>query len=150
MPSPWPYQLLADAVLIAHFVLVIFVVGGLPLIVAGNLLGWRWVNGLWFRLAHLATIATVVAGSWLGVACPLTTLESWLRTRAGAAPYRGSFIAHWLQRLLFYEGPEWAFALMYSVFALLVAAAWVRFPPNGREARRQSAASTSDRRRESP
>ena len=39
------------------------------------------------RLAHLAAIAVVVAESWLGLTCPLTTLESWLRARAGVAPY---------------------------------------------------------------
>ena len=32
-------------------------------------------------------IAVVVAQSWLGVDCPLTTLESWLRAQAGAAGF---------------------------------------------------------------
>lgn len=127
-----PYQLLADAVLSLHFGIVVFVVGGLVLIVAGNLRGWRWVNAGWFRLAHLAAIAVVVAQAWLGITCPLTTLEMWLRAQAGAGTYGGSFIEHWVARLLYYEGPPWVFALAYSLFALAVLAVWWRFPPQRR------------------
>jgi len=124
-----PHQLLANAVLVLHFGIVVFVVGGLPLIVAGNLLGWRWVNRLGFRLAHLAAIGIVVAEAWFGVNCPLTVLESWLRAQAGSAAYRESFVEHWLSRVLFYEAPPWVFTVSYTVFALLVAAAWWTFPP---------------------
>ena len=98
------FHLAADAILVLHFAIVLFVVGGLVLIIVGNLFGWRWVNALWFRLLHLAAIATVVAEAWLGITCPLTTLEMWLRAQSGAgiaANYGESFIGHWLQRLLF-------------------------------------------------
>jgi len=120
---------LADAVLAAHVAVAAFVVVGLVLVFAGNLLGWRWVNGLAFRLAHAAAIAIVVAEAWLGVPCPLTTLEMALRERAGAATYGGGFVEHWLQRLLYWDAPAWVFVALYSVFALLVAAAWWYFPP---------------------
>ncbi len=129
MQAALAYQWLADTVLIAHFVIVMFVVGGLLLVVAGNLLAWPWVNSTSFRMTHLAAIAVVVAESWLGITCPLTTLESWLRTKAGTGSYSGSFIEHWLQQLLFYEAPWWAFAITYSVFGLLVAVVWWYFPP---------------------
>jgi len=124
--------LLADIVLLAHFGLVVFVVGGLAVILVGNLLGWRWVNNLWFRLAHIAAIAVVVAESWLGITCPLTTLESWLRAQAGSSGYDASFIEHWVQRILFHEAPPWVFASAYTAFGLLVAAAWWYFPPRRR------------------
>jgi hypothetical protein len=123
------YQLLADAVLALHFGVVVFVVGGLVLIVAANALRWSWVNAFGFRLAHLVAIAIVVVQSWLGEVCPLTTLESWLRVRAGSAGYSKSFIEHWIQRLLFYEAPFWVFASAYTLFALLVLACWWYFPP---------------------
>lgn len=89
-----PWQWLADAVLLLHFGVVLFVVGGLLLVLVGNRLHWPWVNGLGFRVAHLAAIAVVVMQAWLGQACPLTTLESWLRTQAGSPSYEGSFIEH--------------------------------------------------------
>lgn len=124
-----PYQLLADAVLLLHALVVLFVVGGLVLVVAGNLAGWPWVNRPWFRGAHLLAIAIVVAESWLGMSCPLTTLETWLRMQAGiVAPGQG-FIEYWVQRALFYEAPGWVFAVVYSVYGLLIAAAWWYFPP---------------------
>lgn len=129
MNPPLPYQLLADAVLALHVAIVVFVVGGLVLVVAGNLRGWRWVNAWWFRLAHLAAILVVVAEAWLGVVCPLTAAEAWLRTQARATAYSGGFIEHWLQRLLYYDAPAWVFTLAYSLFGLAVAIAWWLFPP---------------------
>lgn len=131
------YALIADLVLALHAALVIFVVGGVPLIVVGNLRGWRWVNGLGFRLLHLAAIAIVAAQAWLGVDCPLTTLEMWLRAQAGLPTYGQGFVGHWLQRLLYFEAPAWAFILLYTLFALLVAGVWLRFPPRRRRHRAQ-------------
>lgn len=127
-----PYQLLTDVALTLHFSVVAFVVGGLVLVIIGNLRNWRWVNALWFRLAHLGAIAVVVAESWLGVTCPLTNLEMWLRAKARATTYSGSFIEHWIQRILYYEAPSWAFALGYSIFGLLVVATWLCFPPTSK------------------
>jgi len=124
-----PYQLLADIVLATHVAVVMFVIGGLAAIVVGNFRHWRFVNGWWFRAVHLAAIAVVAAQAWLGVTCPLTTLESALRVKAGGAAYETSFIEYWLTRLLFYDGPAWAFTAAYTLFGLAVAAAWWRFPP---------------------
>ena len=124
-----PYQLLADAVLVVHFGVVLFVVGGLVVVLVGNWLRWGWVNQLWFRLAHLAAIAVVVLQAWLGQYCPLTTLESWLRVQAGSGAYETSFIEHWLQRLIYFQAPFWVFTAAYTAFAVLVLLAWWRFPP---------------------
>lgn len=130
MSAGLPYRLLADVVLTLHVCIVAFVVGGLPVTIAGNVLGWRWVNTLGFRLAHLAAIVIVAAQAWLGATCPLTSLEIWLRARALGPTYDGSFLEHWLQRLLYYDAPSWVFTLAYSLFGLLVAATWWHFPPN--------------------
>lgn len=126
------YLFLADAVLALHFSIVVFVVGGLVLTIVGNLRAWRWVNALWFRFAHLIAIAVVVAQAWFGATCPLTSLEMWLRVNARATTYGGSFIEHWLHRFLYHEAPAWVFTLGYSLFGLLVAATWWRFPPANR------------------
>lgn len=123
------YRLLADTILVVHFAVVLFVIGALPLVIWGNIRRWHWVNNFAFRLAHLATIALVVGQSWLGQYCGLTVLEQYLRNAAGQAPYRESFIEHWLQRLLYYQAPFWVFVLAYTVFGLLVLWAWWRFPP---------------------
>jgi Protein of Unknown function (DUF2784) len=129
VPGAWAYQTLADAVLALHLAIVVFVVAGLVLIVGGNLRRWRWVNAWWFRGLHLGAIGMVVAEAWWGVTCPLTTLEMWLRQQARAGTYSGSFIEHWVSRLLYYDAPPWVFTVAYTLFGLLVAAAWWAFPP---------------------
>ncbi|HSW03920.1 DUF2784 domain-containing protein [Aquabacterium sp.] len=129
MPSAPPYQLLADLVLALHVAVVVFVVGGLVAIIAGNLMRWRWVNAGWFRLAHLVAIGVVAAQAWFGAVCPLTSLEIWLRVKAHETPYATSFIEHWLQRILYYEAPTWVFTTVYTLFGLAVVATWWYFPP---------------------
>lgn len=122
-------HLLADLVLLAHALFVAFVLGGLVLTVCGGYLGWAWSRNIWFRGAHLAAIGFVVAQTWLGMVCPLTILEMWLRMQAGQSTYDGSFIQYWLHRLLYYDLPTWVFVAAYTVFGLLVVWAWIRFPP---------------------
>lgn len=132
------YQLLADVVLSLHVAIVAFVVGGLALIIFGNLRNWHWVNSLWLRLAHLAAIFVVVAEAWFGVVCPLTSLEMRLRAKARATTYTGSFIKHWAQRILYYDLPTWVFTLGYTVFGLVVVATWWYFPPRFKRHTRQT------------
>ncbi|MDB5776757.1 MAG: putative rane protein [Herbaspirillum sp.] len=135
-----PYGFLANAVLSLHALVVLFVIGGLLLVVLGNLRSWRWVNAFWFRLLHLATIFIVVVEAWLGLVCPLTTLEMWLRAQAGVTAYSGGFIEHWLQSVLFWEAPSWVFTTAYSSFGLAVAATWWYFPPKPKRRRREASA----------
>ena len=123
------YSHLADLVLLIHFAIVLFVVGGLLLIVLGNFLRWSWVNHWLFRAMHVLAISVVVLESWLGIECPLTTLENWLRLQAGQGVYQGSFIQHWVHGVMFYQAPGWVFALAYTLFGLAVVAAWWRWPP---------------------
>lgn len=124
-----PWRALADAVLVLHFGIVLFVIAGLLAIVVGNLRGWRAVNRPGFRYAHLAAIGIVVLQAWLGQTCPLTTLESWLRAQDGGAAYAGGFIEHWLHRVMFFRAPPWVFTAAYTAFGALVALAWWRWPP---------------------
>jgi hypothetical protein len=118
------YLIAADAILITHAMFVAFVVLGLLLIFAGKLFAWSWVCNFKFRCAHLVAIGIVVLQSWLGMICPLTIWEMSLRAKAGDTVYTGSFIAHWLQTLLFYRAPEWVFILLYTLFGALVIASW--------------------------
>jgi hypothetical protein len=47
-----------------------------------------------------------------------------LRLKAGGEVYSGSFIAHWLHRLLYFDAPPWVFGLCYTLFGALVLASW--------------------------
>jgi hypothetical protein len=115
---------LADLVLAAHVGFAAFVVGGLVAVLVGGVRGWRWVRNPWLRAIHFAAIGLVVAESWGGVTCPLTSLEDSLRAAAGEATYSGAFVAHWLGRLLYWQAPPWVFVTAYTIFGAAVAASW--------------------------
>jgi hypothetical protein len=123
------YGLAADIILVIHTAVVLFIVLGLVLILAGKLAGWRWVHNPWFRLLHLAAILLVVLQSWLGVICPLTNWEMALRSKASATVYEGSFISHWLQQLIYYQAPPWVFTVGYTLFGSLVLLSWYLVRP---------------------
>ena len=123
------YRIAADLVLAVHASFVLFVILGLVLVLVGGVRSWPWVRNPWFRLGHLLAIGVVVAQAWLGAICPLTTFEMALRSRAGDAVYSGSFIAHWVETLLYYQAPLWVFAICYSGFGLLVVTSWIIVPP---------------------
>lgn len=123
------YQFLANAVLIAHVGIVLFIIGGLLLTLLGAALGWQWVKNFWFRALHLVGIGYVATEAWLGIVCPLTTLELWLREQAGQTVYEGDFIAHWMRQIMFYEAPPWVFIAAYSGFGALVVASWFLVRP---------------------
>lgn len=123
------FRLAADVLVVAHVAFVLFVVVGLVLILLGKLREWNWVRNPWFRIVHLFAIGIVVMESWLGVVCPATAWEMALRQRAGDAVYSGSFIAHWFDRILYYQAPEWVFTLCYTVFGAMVIASWIWVRP---------------------
>jgi hypothetical protein len=120
---------LADAVAIVHAAYVAFVVIGFAAIVAGALAGARWARSFVLRAVHLGAILLVCVEAMIGAVCPLTTLENSLRFRAGVASYPGDFVGYWIDRLIFYNEPNWVFGLLYFVFAAAVALSWWRWPP---------------------
>lgn len=128
-------RILADAVLVLHAAYIVFVVGGLMVILLGGWLGWRWVRNPWFRVIHLAAIGWVVGQAWLGIDCPLTTLEIHWRERAGGEVYPVSFVAYWVRRLCFFQAPPWVFTTAYTAFGGLVLGGWLWVRPRGFGAR---------------
>jgi hypothetical protein len=122
--------LLADALLAVHFLIAAFIVAGLVLVWLGAALGWRWTRNPWFRYLHLGAIAFVAAEAVAGVACPLTIWEDLLR--GGVRPE--SFIGRWVQRLLYYQAPEWVFTVAYVLWtAATLLTLWL-VPPRRRAA----------------
>lgn len=122
-------MLLADIILIIHFIFVLFVVGSLPLIWIGTLMRWDFVRNRRFRFAHVSAILFVVVESLIGMVCPLTLLEDHLRgTKTGE-----SFIQRWLHHILFYDVPEWVLAGVYVLFALVVVITFRLVPPHPRK-----------------
>ncbi len=124
-------MLLANTILVIHFLFVLFVVGGLPVIWIGAWLRLNFVRNIWLRIAHLAAILFVVGESLLGMVCPLTMWEDKLRQLETG----DSFIQRWLHRILFYDFPEGLLTIVYILFALLVVATFILIPPYRRNPR---------------
>ena len=123
---------MADAILVLHFAIVLFIAVALPVILIGAACGWRWVRNLPFRLLHIAAIVFVAGESVIGVDCPLTVWEDALRGRASGA----GFIERWVHAVMFYDLPTGVFTAAYVGFAALVIAAWVFVPPTRPAGRR--------------
>jgi polyferredoxin len=120
--------MMADAILIVHFLIAAFIVLGLVAVWLGAALGWAWVRNPWFRWLHLGAIAFVAGEAVLGVACPLTVWEDMLRGGVRAE----SFVARWVQSLLFYRAPEWVFTMAYLAWTTATLVTLWLVPPRRR------------------
>jgi polyferredoxin len=119
---------MADVVLVVHFLVVAFIVGGLVLVWLGALAGWRWIRNPWFRHGHLLAIAFVAVEALLGIACPLTVWEDLLRGGMRAE----SFLGRWVRAALYYEAPEWMFTAAYVAWSLATLVTLRLVPPTRR------------------
>lgn len=88
------YLLLADFVVLIHFLFVAFVF-------LGGLLVHKWPRLIWLHLPMLAWGVYIELSHTI---CPLTPLETGLRRLAGAEPYRGGFISHYLVPIIYPPG----------------------------------------------
>jgi hypothetical protein len=89
-----PYSLLADAVLIAHLLFILFVI-------LGGLLVLRWPRLAWL---HVPAVVWGIFVEFSGRICPLTPLENDLRQRGGEVGYSGGFVDHYITALIYPDG----------------------------------------------
>lgn len=117
---------LADLVVIAHGLFIVFVV-------AGGLLALRWPRAAW---VHLPAAVWGVLIEWAGWICPLTPLENTLRRAAGQAGYSGGFVERYLLPLIYPAGLTPAVQLWLGLVVLVVNVAiyalWWRHRQAGR------------------
>lgn len=123
------YRLLADFIMVVHFIYVLIVVGGMAAILLGLWRGWSWVRNFWFRVVHLGMIGIVAIQAIIGVLCPLTVWEYQLRVKAGDEGSPGTFISRLVHALLFFELPPWVFTAGYILFGTLVLLTFLLAPP---------------------
>ena len=88
------YLLLADLIVILHLGFIVFAA-------LGALLAFKWPRVIWL---HLPAVIWAAITEFMGLICPLTPLENWLRQQAGADPYQTSFISHYLLPLIYPPG----------------------------------------------
>ena len=103
------YGLLADAVVVIHFLFIIYgLLGGL-------LYFWR----AWLLLLHIPAavwIVIVEVNHWI---CPLTPLENRFRHMAGETGYQSDFIQQYIMPIIYPPGltPEIQFMLGLGALA---------------------------------
>lgn len=130
------YGILADLVAVLHGLVVLFVAGVALLIPIGLWRRWGWVRGFWLRTIHLAVCLFVIVFEWLNLACPLTSLEQSLRSKAGQEGYEGSFIAHYVSQTIILDVEPIFLAAPTSALVVVVAVLYAAAGPfkrNGTE-----------------
>lgn len=85
------YSALASGVLILHLAFILWVILGAFLTRSRPIV----------RYLHLASLIWALLIEIFPWSCPLTELENWLEMRAGVAPYRGGFLLHYLDALVY-------------------------------------------------
>ena len=121
--------LIADAVLLAHFGVVVFITGGLVLVPVGYKLRWGWMANRRLRYIHAGAMTFVALETLLGFTCPLTLIENYLNGMTTSE----SFIGYWIRRIFYYDFPVEYFATLYAACLAWTVAMWKLFPPRNTE-----------------
>ncbi len=88
------FKILADFVVLAHFVWILF-------LVFGALWG---VRNKRIKIVHLSGLIFAIMIQAFGWYCPLTNLEFWLRSKHDPTlAYAGSFIIHYTEKLMYLD-----------------------------------------------
>jgi hypothetical protein len=89
--APGIYSALAVCVLFLHALFIVWVVFGAFVTRSRPVLRWL----------HIASLVWGILTELLPLPCPLTLLENWLEAKAGVEPYRGGFLLHYLDKLVY-------------------------------------------------
>ena len=117
---------LGQSVLAVHLIVIAFNVAGLALIPLGAARGWRWVRLRWLRALHLASWLAVAVQAVLGRACVLTDWQAALTGQGAHDP----LVMRWVNRLIYWPLPLWAFTALYLVLFAYAAWLWRQVPPD--------------------
>ena len=120
---------LGQATLAVHLLVIAFNVLGLAAIPLGAAMGWRWVRVRWWRALHLASWAIVALQALLGRACFLTL---WQDRLTGAGAGEPPLIMRWVNSVIYWPLPIWAFTVAYLLIFAYTAALWRWVPPRRR------------------
>ncbi len=123
----------ADALMLLHFVIVLFVVLSVPVIWSGFWLKKPFARNRTFRFVHLGAMAFVLVQALVGEICPLTKLEMALRLKAGGGVYAASFIQHWVHKALYLDLSQATFTWVYGIFFGLIVLTMIVVPPGRRK-----------------
>ncbi len=108
------HKVLADFVVSVHFLWIFF-------LIFGALLG---VRNRATKFIHLTGLLFAILIQIFGWYCPLTHLEFWLRSRHNPPiAYAGSFIIHYMERLVYLEISQTA--VLLATIGLIIFNSWL-------------------------
>ncbi len=88
------YRVLADGVVVLHFLWIVF-------LIFGAFLGVRYRSAKYLHIGGLVFAVWIQIFNWY---CPLTHIEVWLRQMQDPTlGYGGSFIIYYVERLVYIE-----------------------------------------------
>lgn len=102
-------KVLAIAVLSIHLLWILAVIFGVA---------FTRGRPVWSAL-HVVSLIWGIVVELAPVPCPLTMAEQLLQTRAGMQPYQGSFLMHYLDRLIYPNLPWWLVATVGAGICLV-------------------------------
>ena len=129
-------DLLANIVAATHIGYFLFVVGGSISIVVGARKRWEWIRIPWFRVGHLASVYIVIFEDVFGIACPLNTIESDLRSTSAAVGAAPTGVGGVLDFLLHQTIPGGVLDVVYWSLAVLLILLLFLVPPRFRRKNR--------------
>ena len=118
-------SVISDAVLVFHFIIIIFISTGFFLVPIGYKMKWLWLSNLKLRSLHLGLICFVTIEAIIGMTCPLTIIENIFNQNK----YSQSFIKFWISKIVYWDFPTLFFISLYSLCALWTVLMWKIFPP---------------------
>ncbi len=98
-----PYKILADIVVLIHFLWIVF-------LIFGAFLGVKYKGIKIFHISGLIFAFVIQILDWY---CPLTHLEVWLRSKHNPAlSYTGSFIIHYVEKVIYIEASRYLILIL--------------------------------------
>jgi len=107
------FRMLADTVVFIHFLWIVF-------LIFGACAGRRYQTVKYLHISGLAFAFMLQVFDWY---CPLTHLEVWLRAKSSVGSYVGSFIIHYLEKIIYIEVDRWMIVIL--TIALCGINAWI-------------------------
>ena len=106
-----------ELLLILHFAVILYMIFGFPVVLK--------LNRPFPRYIHATTLAIITLLMIMKVPCPITILEENLSGES----YGGSFIATWLNRIIYVEGFDPIYIFIATlIFAGLVFSSFIWHP----------------------
>ena len=103
-----PYKILADVVVLIHFLWILFLIFG----------AFAGIRNKTIKIIHISGLVFAFVIQIFGWYCPLTDLEVWLRSKHDPSlAYAGSFIIHYVEGVIYIEISPW---LIFALTLLLI------------------------------